>query len=63
MNAASRNVTLSLEAVAQQLERHVETVEEWVAEGRLPTLKLPNGVIVVPLTALPLRQRMSESDE
>ncbi len=38
MNAGLRSVTLSLEAVAQRLERRMETVEEWAAIGQFMTL-------------------------
>ena len=54
---------VTLDVVAERLERHVEAIEEWVAEGRLPTLKLPNGAIVVPMAALRPRRAVRESDE
>lgn len=54
---------LSLDAVVEQLERHREAVDEWVAEGRLPTVRLPSGEVCVPMDALWPRRQVSESDE
>ncbi len=63
MNAGLRSVTLSLEAVAQRLERHLETVEEWAATGQLITVRLIDGEDRVPSMALWPRRQVSESDE
>ena len=54
---------VTLDVVAERLERHVEAIEEWVAEGRLPTIQLPSGERCVPRVALWPRRRVSESDE
>ena len=54
---------LVLEVVAEVLERRLATVEEWTMTGQLPTVRLPNGEILVPRVAIGPRRPVSESDE
>jgi excisionase family DNA binding protein len=53
---------VTLQEVGQVLERHTETVLEWLAQGRLPALQI-QGSWLVPRAALWPFTRVSESDD
>jgi hypothetical protein len=53
---------LTVSEIAQRLERQPETVATWLAEGRLPSLQIQDG-LVVPIVALWPYRQVSESDE
>jgi hypothetical protein len=53
---------LTVADVGQLLERRTETVLDWVAEGRLPSLQIQDGLIV-PISAIWPYRHVSESDE
>jgi excisionase family DNA binding protein len=43
---------LTVGEIAQRLERQQETVANWLAEGRLPVMRLVGGDVVVPVIAI-----------
>jgi hypothetical protein len=53
---------LTVEAVGQRLERRAETVQDWLAEGRLLGLQIQDQ-LAVPVAAIWPYRRVSESDE
>jgi hypothetical protein len=53
---------VTLNEVGQMLEQRIETVLEWLAEGRLPACRI-RGALVVPRAAIWPVRRQSESDD
>ena len=53
---------VTTEEVASYLERRIATVEDWLPEGRLPSLRI-QGLVQIPMAAIWPWQRVSESDE
>lgn len=53
---------LTVDAVGQLLERHAETIKDWLAEGRLAGFQIQDQW-VVPISAIWPYRQVSESDE
>jgi hypothetical protein len=46
----------TVEDVGQVLERRRETIDEWLAEGRLPSLRIREHLVVPGVALWPYRQ-------